>query len=87
VGNILKGVKDRTIRVIGHTDNVPISNRHFPSNWELSASRAINVAKLIQRYVEEGKDKNEIIRIIKRIIEIRDKYAYKRHEFRIDTKW
>jgi len=49
--------------------------------------RAINVAKLIQRYVEEGKDKNEIIRIIKRIIEIRDKYAYKRHEFRIDTKW
>lgn len=29
----------------GHTDNVPIRNAQFPSNWELSASRAIAVAK------------------------------------------
>lgn len=33
------------IRIEGHTDNVPIHNNRFPSNWELSASRAINVAK------------------------------------------
>jgi len=33
------------IRIEGHTDNVPIHNEKFPSNWELSAARAINVAK------------------------------------------
>lgn len=35
----------RMIRIEGHTDNVPINNNKFPSNWELSAARAINVAK------------------------------------------
>lgn len=29
----------------GHTDNVPINTVQFPSNWELSAVRAISVAK------------------------------------------
>jgi chemotaxis protein MotB len=31
------------IRVEGHTDNVPISNSRFPSNWELSTARATGV--------------------------------------------
>lgn len=35
------------IRIEGHTDNVPIRNGSFPSNWELSAYRAINVAKYL----------------------------------------
>ena len=34
-----------TVRVEGHTDNVPIRTRHFPSNWELSVARAVNVVK------------------------------------------
>ncbi len=33
------------VRIEGHTDNIPISTEAFPSNWELSASRAINIAK------------------------------------------
>lgn len=34
---------DNDIKVVGHTDNVPIHTSKFPSNWELSAMRAINV--------------------------------------------
>lgn len=33
------------IRVEGHTDNIPISTREYPSNWELSAARALMVVK------------------------------------------
>jgi chemotaxis protein MotB len=48
----LKGVKDKAIRIEGHTDNVQIIGaltRVFPTNWELSAARAINVAKYLQQ--------------------------------------
>lgn len=34
------------IIVEGHTDNVPISNLQFPSNWELSGVRASSVVRL-----------------------------------------
>ena len=33
------------MRVEGHTDNVPIQTRRFPSNWELSVARAVSVVK------------------------------------------
>jgi chemotaxis protein MotB len=48
----LKGVTDKAIRIEGHTDNVQITGgltRVFPSNWELSAARAINVTKFLQQ--------------------------------------
>ncbi len=35
------------LRIDGHTDRRPISTVRFPSNWELSAARAISVAKLL----------------------------------------
>ena len=38
---------DWVLRVDGHTDNVPISNWQFPSNWELSTARAISVVKFL----------------------------------------
>jgi chemotaxis protein MotB len=39
------------VRVLGHTDNTPIHNTQFPSNWELSAARAVDVAKFL---IENG---------------------------------
>jgi chemotaxis protein MotB len=35
------------IRVEGFTDNVPIANARFPSNWELSAARAVSVVQFL----------------------------------------
>jgi chemotaxis protein MotB len=39
------------INVEGHTDNIPISNLKFPSNWDLSSARATSV---VQAFVREG---------------------------------
>lgn len=50
--DILKSVKDKAIRIEGHTDNVQIVGeltRKYPTNWELSAARAINVARYLQQ--------------------------------------
>lgn len=38
---------DRHVRVEGHTDNVPITTVQFPSNWELSATRAVTVVRVL----------------------------------------
>jgi len=48
VGDALKGYEDKVIRVVGHTDNVPIKTKVFPSNWELSVARATNVVHYLQ---------------------------------------
>lgn len=42
---------DNNVVIEGYTDNVPISNSHFKSNWELAAVRAINVVHL---FTDEG---------------------------------
>jgi chemotaxis protein MotB len=39
---------DNPVRVEGYTDNVPIRNPFYPSNWELSAARAGSVVRLFQ---------------------------------------
>jgi len=38
---------DRHTKVEGHTDNVPIRTAQFPSNWELSAARAVMVVRVL----------------------------------------
>lgn len=46
IGKILNRL-DNYVRVEGHTDNVPIKNNEFASNWQLSAIRATNVAEML----------------------------------------
>jgi chemotaxis protein MotB len=51
VADAMKSYEDKAIRVIGHTDNVPITGglqKVFPSNWELSAARATTVVRFLQ---------------------------------------
>jgi chemotaxis protein MotB len=36
------------LTVVGHTDRIPINTPQFPSNWELSAARALSVVKFLQ---------------------------------------
>lgn len=51
VGKVLLNVKDQTISIAGHTDNVPIGPdlvKQYPTNWELSAARATSVARYLQ---------------------------------------
>ena len=40
---------DWILRIDGHTDNDPINTARYPSNWELSAARAISVVKHLIR--------------------------------------
>ncbi len=51
VGAVLARVEDKQIQVAGHTDGAPISARlaeRYPSNWELSTSRATNVVRFLE---------------------------------------
>jgi chemotaxis protein MotB len=43
VGSLLAQIPERRFQVEGHTDNVPINTKTYPSNWELAAARAITV--------------------------------------------
>jgi len=45
--DILSKIPDKHIRIEGHTDNVPMKNAIFASNWQLSAARASNVLTIL----------------------------------------
>ena len=46
------------MRVDGHTDIKPITNANFPSNWELSAARAISVVRYL---IDKGVPPNRLV--------------------------
>jgi len=47
IGLVLSQFSDRRFQIEGHTDNKPIKSARFPSNWELSTSRALTVVHLL----------------------------------------
>ncbi len=57
IANLLRQRNCR-VRIEGHTDNVPIHNAQFSSNWELSTSRATEIVRLL--VVREGYNPNRL---------------------------
>ena len=54
VGEILKNIQGKQIRIVGHTDNIPIMPQYrykFPTNWELSGARAAAVIRYFQKNI------------------------------------
>jgi len=52
ISEALKNIKEHNIRIEGHTDNVTIGSKlidKFPSNWELSAARATQVVRYLEK--------------------------------------
>jgi chemotaxis protein MotB len=47
VAQVLATVPDRDFLVAGHTDDLPIKTAQFPSNWELSTARAVEVVRFL----------------------------------------
>ncbi|MBF0352763.1 MAG: OmpA family protein [SAR324 cluster bacterium] len=43
--------------VEGHTDNVPIHTREFPSNWELSSARATNISVFMMEKLKFARER------------------------------
>jgi flagellar motor protein MotB len=46
IATVLRDVKNK-VALVGHADAVPIHNRRFKSNWELSAARSLNLLSLL----------------------------------------
>ena len=53
------GKIDNKIRVEGYTDNTPISNSNFESNWELSAARAVEILRYLHQQGNVSLDRLE----------------------------
>ena len=49
VADAFRNLQGKTIRVEGHTDDVPTGKSAFPTNWELSTARALVVVRFLQQ--------------------------------------
>jgi len=47
IAETMKQFPDRKFQVLGHSDATPIKSERFPSNWELSSQRAIEVVRVL----------------------------------------
>lgn len=57
VGSVLATIPEKHFQVEGHTDDVPIHNEHFASNWELAAARALVV---VHTMLDTGMTPNQL---------------------------
>jgi chemotaxis protein MotB len=47
VASVLGSIPNRDFQIAGHTDDIPIKSAKFPSNWELSTARAVEVTRFL----------------------------------------
>lgn len=57
VATVLSSIANRDFQIAGHTDNIPIKSAKFPSNWELSTARAVEVTRFLS---EKGVDSSRL---------------------------
>jgi chemotaxis protein MotB len=57
IAALIASKKGHRVVVSGHTDDTPISTEQYPSNWELSAARAVNVARFL---IDSGVDPHRV---------------------------
>jgi len=48
VASIINDQPEIDVLVQGHTDDIPIANKHYRDNWHLSTSRALSVVRILQ---------------------------------------
>ncbi len=60
IARILKKLPN-DIRIEGHTDDVPIDTKEYPSNWHLSVARATNTAYFLMHNEGLNEDKVSIV--------------------------
>ena len=46
IAGVLRGIPN-PVSLVGHADTVPIHNRHFRDNWDLSAARSLNLLEVL----------------------------------------
>lgn len=59
LGGLLNTISNDII-VAGHSDNIPIYNERFPSNWVLSSARAASVVHYLTKYSQVNRENIEI---------------------------
>jgi chemotaxis protein MotB len=59
IAKLIVEYPERMVMVQGHTDDLPTRTERFPSNWDLSAQRAVNVVKYIANL--PGLDKSRLV--------------------------
>ena len=59
LAGVLANLKEN-IQIEGHTDNIPINSPLYPSNWELSSSRATSI---VRRFVNYGMEPSRLTAI------------------------
>ena len=61
IGGAIRQIPRQPIRLEGHTDNVPIHNEEFASNWDLSSWRAIEVMNLLIERFEVAPERLSVV--------------------------